>query len=55
MKRGNLILFTIFLLFIILTGLFVHALMLNANDWREIGQRYNYGYSVEVNGLSAQL
>lgn len=54
MKRGKLIFITLFLLFILLTGLFIHALMLNANDWRERGQRYNYGYSVEVNGLSGK-
>jgi len=54
MRKRNSLLIIIFLIFILTAGLFVHTLILNAKDWREIGQRYNYGYSVQVEGLSGR-
>lgn len=53
MRKRNLLIITIFFV-ILIVGIFVHAIYMDLNDWREDTARYNCGYTVEVTGLSGR-
>jgi hypothetical protein len=57
MKKRNLLFIPIFLVLLIVgtyVGIYIHAIFMDAQDWRDKGQRYGCTYDVEVTGLSGK-
>ena len=54
MKTRYYLLIVISIIFILIAGLFIYILDMNATVWREDGSRYHYVYGVEVRGLSGR-
>jgi hypothetical protein len=52
-RKRNLLLIATFIIFLV-GGIFAHAIYVDANDWRDSGQRYHCIYSIGIGGLDGR-